>query len=173
MRQRFRASTFAIGVLHEGLNRVDGLHEYYQNVDYFDNGFGTWVSDKKIRNFRTRLIQTVRNQMSFHFDTEVVRHTIANEFDLTEYILVSANSDIAADMFFELAETIEFDYLVREFKSNEEKLTATKLILNTVAEITIKFIKSTDLFMAGILRDLNVNAHKLHFDILQYIDDNP
>ncbi len=170
IRQVLRSTIFRVGVLHEGLHLVDGLQEVYRPKEYFKEGFGKWTSDRRIKNFRSRFIHNVRNQMAFHCDPDVIRNTLSKNFELDEYVLISGNSEVGLNLFFELSETIEQDFLVKDHGTNEEKLIATDTFLNTLGEVSIMFVKSTDTFLTGILKELEVNLTKVNGKILTTID---
>ena len=152
-RQKFRSLFIMMGFLHEGFVLLEKLETQFSGENFFDNTLGRMTNDIKIKNFRDNDLVKIRNANSFHFGDKVVPQTL-KKLDLNEYILISFESPSFMDMYFPLADELDFNFWTKDTKNHKEETEKITEILSTSLNITVKFIKAAEKFMSDAYQQI-------------------
>lgn len=152
-RQLINSFLYASAILYEGLNRADSLGKYFKDLDSFKNGFAIILKDEKIKRHRNAVLDTLRNQFVFHFDKDIIPETL-KDFVLPEYIFAISNGLKRKDIYYNLADEIVLDYLLRDIKDDQEKAKRFKEIIKQTTELMVSFSKATDDLIQEVLIEM-------------------
>ncbi len=125
---------------------LDKLEKDFSGKNFFDNTLGKLATEPKIEDFRKKVLVQIRNTNSFHFEPKVVTQTL-KLLDLNEYILISFEGSSYMDMYFPLADELDFNFWVRHTKNQIGEIEKFSDIISLSCDTTVKFVKAAEEFM--------------------------
>lgn len=157
-RQYNRAIFTTCGYLYEGLLLIDSLRLRYIQEPFFDK-LNILISDKYKKH--RKAVQEIR-QIAFHLDSDdkSTKVTLGN-LKLSCYEFISSDSDKMIDFYFNMADTIDFNYLIDKFKEDQTETEIFKELLQLVTELMELFGVAGHEFILGL-------SEKMNF--IEYID---
>lgn len=153
VRQRFRAFFFTIGILHEGLKKIQNLERKYGHKKSFkskafDDGFRKLLAESSVINFLENFSDNVRDKTAFHFDKDIIKTALRNKkgFKLDKFIFAKADSEKAGDIYFVLADEIDFNYHL-SLIGKDNSIDDLKEVVGETMEILSKYLKASSEFI--------------------------
>jgi hypothetical protein len=136
-RQYYRAFFTTSGFLYEGLELVTSIRLKYLSEPFF-NKLNVLIGDeyKKHR----KVLKEIRHSIAFHLDSDdkSTKLTLSN-LKLNRYDLMSGNSDRVMDFYFDMADTIDFNYLIDKFKDDRPELEVLSELMKLVSELMNRY----------------------------------
>lgn len=156
-RQYYRAFFMTGGFLYEGLELVTSLRLKYLNEPFFDK-LNVLIGDeyKKHR----KVLQEIRNSIAFHLDSDDKSTKLAlNNLNLSRYDLMSGSSGRLMDFYFDIADTIDWNYLIDKFKDGRPEPEVVQELLDLFSEIMTSFGTAGDEFLIGLAKKMNFSEY--------------
>lgn len=148
LRQYNRAFFTTSGFLYEGLEVVTSIRLKYLSEPFF-NKLNILIGDeyKKHR----KVLQEIRNSIAFHLDSDdkSTKLTLSN-LKLNRYDLMSGNSGRMMDFYFDMADTVDFNYLIDKFKDGRPEPEVLAEIMELVTELMNSFAFAGHEFLDGL-----------------------
>ena len=147
-RQYYRAVFMTSGFLYEGLELVTSLRLKYLNEPFFTK-LNVLIGDKYKRH--RKILQEIRNSIAFHLDSDDKSTKLAlSNLNLSRYDLMSGSSDKVVDFYFDMADTIDWNYLIDKFKDGRPEPEVNKELLKLVSEVMTNFSTAGHEFLTGL-----------------------
>ncbi len=157
LRQYNRAFFITTGFLYEGLELVTSLRLKYISEPFF-NKFNLLLGDeyKKHR----KVLQEIRNSVAFHLDSDDKSTKLAlSNLKLPRYDLMSGSSNLIMDFYFDMADTIDFNYLIDKFKNGRPEPEVFEEIIKSVTELMTSFGSAGHEFLIGLGEKMNFSDY--------------
>jgi hypothetical protein len=167
LRQRFNASFFLAGILHEGLKVADNIEKHFGDRESFKKGFGKFLNEEETKKFRENELKTARDKFIFHYDKDVATKVL-KILDFTEYKFATAVGSRSGDFYYNLADEIAFNYLIKDAKSREDEEKLFKSYYSLLSTMASKFTQSADEIILDVLLETGWKvAVSLHIVLFQ------
>lgn len=156
-RQYHRAFFTTCGFLYEGLDLVTSIRLKYLREPFF-NKLNLLIGDeyKKHR----KVLQEIRHSIAFHLDSGDKSTKIAlSNLNLKRYDLISGNSDRIMDFYFDMADTIDFNYLIDKFKDDRPESEVIKEIIEMITKLVTAFATAGHEFLTGLAEKMNISEY--------------
>lgn len=118
-RADFRNHVNAGGYLHEGVKLIETLDEKHKGKAYF-SPFRRLLSRLVAR--KKKILTLLRNNAAFHLDYKdySTREAISN-LNFEEYEFVAGDTNKLGDLYFNLPDAVDLNYIIDELKSPEQR----------------------------------------------------
>lgn len=156
IRQRFRSFFYLSGALNQAYKKIRELENKYGEKrefksEAFINGFSKFLADETVAKFfdkKTGIIRSIRDKTAFHFDEDVIKDTLRKEDALKweKFIFAKADRETPDDMYFVLADEIEFNYHLSVTEENKSMTQANEVFKN-ISDITDRYLIASNEFM--------------------------
>lgn len=156
-RQYNRAIFVTAGYMYEGLLLIDSLKLRYTNESFFErlNKLAS-ASFKRHR----KIVQEIRHSLGFHLDSDDKSTKAAlKHLKLPRYDLMSGNSDRIMDFYFDFADTIDLNYLVDKFNSDQPESETLVEIFRCFGDLATEFGHGGDEFLNGLGKKMNFHQY--------------
>jgi hypothetical protein len=156
-RQHSRAFFTTGGFLYEGLEVVTSLRLKYLKEPFFDK-LNSLIGDE-YKSHR-KVLKEMRNSVAFHLDSDdkSTKLTLSN-LKLKRYDLMSGNSTRVLDFYFDMSDTIDFNYLIDRFKEERDESEVLRDIIKSVTELMTAFAIAGHEFLAGLGKKMNFSEY--------------
>ena len=126
----------------------------------FDLGY-----DKKYERQR-KIVNVIRHQ-GFHLDSEnKVTKKALEKLNLPRYDFITTSSRTRLDIFFELADVLDMNYLIDSFKNVEDdEREVFADIQEMTSEFAIQYARGLDKFISGLMEEMNFDEYSDLIDI--------
>lgn len=150
-RKRFWRNIFNTGgYLYEGYLLIESISLKYVDERPFDS-FRKILETLNPR--RKKILREMRDNAAFHLDHEN-KSTIKaiKALKLPRYALVSAENSEMGSLYFDLADTADWNYLIDQCKTevNKDEGSIKNEILQVVVELNAEFARASEKFVRGI-----------------------
>jgi hypothetical protein len=71
-RNRFAAFFYAAAIIKEGLDTAQSLGRWYRELPQYREGLASILRDKDVKQFRTDVLDPIRDKLVFHFDRDAL-----------------------------------------------------------------------------------------------------
>ena len=147
-RQYFRAFFMTSGFLYEGLTLVDSLRSQYLSESFFIK-FNILIG-KEYEKHR-KVLREVRNSVAFHLDSNDKSTKLAlKTLNLSRYDLMSGNSSLLMDFYFDFADTIDLNYIIDKFKDNRPESEVINELMTLITGLMKSFGSAGHEFLIGL-----------------------
>lgn len=147
-RQYHRAVFITGGFLYEGLELITSLQLKYQTEPFFEKLNG--LLDVKYAKHR-KILQEIRHSVAFHFDSHDKSTKAAlDNLKLPRYDLMSGTSERIMDFYFDLADTVDLNYLIDKFKGSRPEPEVVMEIFNAITDLMTLFSSAGHEFLSGL-----------------------
>ncbi len=156
-RQYNRAIFLTSGYMYEGLVLVDSLKLKYVKEKFFQRlNALTGVGYKRHR----KIVQEIRHSVAFHLDSDDKSTKAAlKNLKLPRYDLMSGNSSRMMDFYFDLADTIDLNYLIDKFKGDRPEADVLAEIFQCFIDILKEFGGAGHEFLTGLGEKMNFTEY--------------
>lgn len=150
-RQRLRSFLFVVSILHEALSNLLVLENKYGTKKEFADksfieGFEELLRQESVTEFFKTFSKNVRDQTAFHFDRCALRIALRER---SKEVNIFANTDSLSrhDIYFELADELDFDYQISLLQVDPAKPTSFHEICTTTWNIVFEYQKCSISFI--------------------------
>ncbi len=157
-RQYYRALFLLGGYLHEGMELVASLFTRFQTEPFFQDLRKLRFDESN--KVQRKMLKVIRNSVAFHLDHDdkSTRSTLAN-LKIHRYDLMSAETNTFGDFYFDLADTVDLNYLIDVLKEERTEPATLELIFKTVSEMMVEFLRGGHTFLTGLAEKMNFSDH--------------
>ena len=149
-RQFYRAFFTTCGFMYESLDLIISLRLKFVSRPYF-NDLHQLIDNKY--NKHRKILKEIRNSIAFHLDADDKSTKLAlSNLKLSRYDLMSGQSQLMRDLYFDMADTIDLNYLIDRFKDGRPE----EEIIVLIREVMKSFGSAGHQFLAGIAKEMNI-----------------
>jgi len=131
-RQRMNSFLYLGALLYEGLKFTEKLGKHFKDLTSFREGFQQIQQDKEVKDLRKSFLDSLRNQVVFHYDGQLVTSNLQT-IDFPEYVFAISHGETIGDRYYELADQIVVHSLIQPYKDQKEmERRFTELVKRTV-----------------------------------------
>ncbi|MEZ5423162.1 MAG: hypothetical protein R2682_08730 [Pyrinomonadaceae bacterium] len=154
-RQYNRAFFLTGGYLYEAVQLIDSLYLEFQHESYFA-GLKQFATSNLDKGFK-KVLQTMRHSIAFHLDCDnkSTQQTLPN-LSLSSYRVMSATTETYRDFYFDLADTVDINYLVDSLGGPDSETIVLNRIAKSVSEMQIGLLSAGHDFLLGLAKKLNL-----------------
>ena len=155
-RQSARAMFVFAGFIHEALNVIRSMETEYSAVPAFDSlkGILSKGSFKKPK----AIVDAIRNRIGFHLDyKEILTSKTLKTARLSEYYVIhSGYDDEPNGLYINLADDIDWEYLVDTFASKKSEGETAQEILDALVDLSLEISRGSKIFLGYLLDCLGI-----------------
>jgi hypothetical protein len=156
-RQHNRAFFTTSGFLYEGLDVAVSIRLKYLNEPFF-NKLNALIGDE-YKDHR-KVLKEIRHSIAFHLDSDDKSTKLTlSKIKLNRYDLMSGNSDRVIDFYFDLADTIDYNYLIDKFKDDRPESEVLAELIKLVTELMAPFGSAGHEFLIGLGEKMNFSDY--------------
>ncbi len=155
-RQYYRAFFTTCGFLYEGLNLANSIRLNYIKEPFFSK-LNVLISDEYKQH--RKVLKEIR-QISFHLDSEDKSTKLAlSNLKLKRYDLASGKSDLMMEFYFDMADTIDLNYLIDKFKDGRSEPDVHEEIVKMFTDVMKNFGSAGHEFLTGLAGKINISEY--------------
>jgi hypothetical protein len=145
----------AAALLHEGLHTAQGLAQHFRDLPQYKEEFANIFRDTEIRRFRTDVLDTIRDELVFHFDRDSLVKGLSHFPDGETMIAVTAGTDWShGETYFELADDALLAYLFGDAPDEKEYLRRLAELLEQTTDLFNRFTRAAHRLIPAALRQM-------------------
>jgi hypothetical protein len=154
-RERFAAMLYAGALLHEGLHTAQGLAQHFRNLPQYKEEFAAIFSDPEVTQFRSNVLDRIRDELVFHFDRDSLAVGLSHFPDGETMITVTAGTDWShGETYFELADDSLLAYLFGDAPDEKEYQRRVADLIERITQLFNRFTRAAHRLIPAALRDM-------------------
>jgi hypothetical protein len=152
-RDRFAAMVYAGALLHEGLHTAQGLGKHFRDLPQYREGFARLLGDKSVNEFRSRVLDRLRDELVFHSDRESIARGLA-EFAEAETLILSASEFQEGSIYFDIADEAVLGCLFGSATTEADYLRSISEFLEQTTDLFQRFMRAAHSLIPAALRKM-------------------
>lgn len=145
-----RVFVIAASYLHEALETLASFRSRYGSEPFFEKALKL-IYPPDGNNRRSRILKVLRNSSGFHLDHErkVTAETLKS-LNLTVYDLYSGDDTSIGSLFFDIADTVDLNYWINQFRAEKSEGDTLSEIARTVGEMTKEVLDACESILTAL-----------------------
>lgn len=152
-RDRFVAMAYAGSLLHEGLIVAQSLGKHFRHLKQYKEGFAKIFRDNTVKQFRSRTLNKLRDELVFHVDRDSVAKGLKH-FPEGETLIATAVDFRQGNIYFDLADEMILGYLYSQVKTEEEFLAEVSNFIERIADLLNRYMRASHSLIPAVLREM-------------------